>query len=385
MRNVCLSDVAKIIMGQSPPSSTYNTSGDGLPFFQGKIDFGDLYPTARVYCSSPQKVSEPGDILISVRAPVGPTNLSRMKSCIGRGLAAIRSFDKLDNRFLFYFLRYYEPRLVMSSDGSTFDAIGRDDLEQIPIILPPLPEQQRIAAILEKADRLRRLRRHALELGETFLQSVFLDIFYTNASTDWPKTTVEDIAIKGENAIRTGPFGSQLLHSEFVNSGIPVLGIDNAVRNRFAWDQRRYITEEKYKQLKRYTVYPDDVIITIMGTTGRCAIIPMDIPTAINTKHLCCITLDQNKCLPSYLQAAFLGHPAVLRQLGVSERGAIMPGLNKGIIKELVISLPPLPLQKKFDQIVRREERLVRQQHEALRQAEHLFQTLLHRAFNDQL
>ncbi len=84
-----LSTVAQINMGQSPPSSSYNLAGLGLPFFQGKADFGDLYPKVRVFCTEPLKVAEAGDILISVRAPVGPTNINLEKSCIGRGLAAL--------------------------------------------------------------------------------------------------------------------------------------------------------------------------------------------------------------------------------------------------------------------------------------------------------
>ncbi|MBI4303079.1 MAG: restriction endonuclease subunit S, partial [Chloroflexi bacterium] len=164
-----------------------------------------------------------------------------------------------------------------------------------------------------------------------------------------------------------------------------VLGIDNAVQNRFAWGRPRFITEERYRQLARYRVYPDDVVITIMATMGRCAVIPEDIPLAINTKHICCITLDQQKVVPTYLQYCFLTHPSVLHQMGVFERGAIMPGLNMEIIKGLVILLPPLKAQLEFAAIVHQFERLRAQQREAQRQAEHLFQTLLHRAFNDAL
>lgn len=110
---IVLSDVAELVMGQSPPSSSYNDSGLGLPFYQGKTDFGVTYPTPRIYCREPKKLAEAGDILISVRAPVGATNLCQSQSCIGRGIAAIRA-KEIDRDFLYFYLKKIESYIDSS-------------------------------------------------------------------------------------------------------------------------------------------------------------------------------------------------------------------------------------------------------------------------------
>jgi len=143
-----LSDCCEIIAGQSPPSTTYNRDGNGLPFFQGKADFGEIYPQVRFWCSSPVKIAREGDILISVRAPVGPTNINNVESCIGRGLSAIRPNGSVAQKYLLHYLRSIEKKLADKASGSTFSAITQKDLKNIQIPLPPLPVQQKIAAIL---------------------------------------------------------------------------------------------------------------------------------------------------------------------------------------------------------------------------------------------
>ena len=145
-----LEEISEIILGQSPPSSTYNTDGKGLPFYQGKLEFGKTYPTLLKWCTAPKKIAEKGDIFISVRAPVGPTNVCPEKSCVGRGLAAIRGLSGIEPFFILYLMRAYEDELAGRGVGTTFNAITGNQLKTFEIPLPPLPEQHRIVAKIEE-------------------------------------------------------------------------------------------------------------------------------------------------------------------------------------------------------------------------------------------
>lgn len=169
--------IAKIIMGQSPPSSTYNEDSLGLPFLQGKMEFGAIYPNPRMYCSKPIKIASKDDVLISVRAPVGEVNISPLRCCIGRGLAAIRaSPTELDSKFAFYYLKHVTRRLLILGCGSTFKAIRKGDLNGFLIPLPRLLEQQEIAKILwsvdEKIERERQTKENLEKTKRWFMQNL---------------------------------------------------------------------------------------------------------------------------------------------------------------------------------------------------------------------
>ncbi|MEM3586912.1 MAG: restriction endonuclease subunit S [Candidatus Jordarchaeaceae archaeon] len=144
-------NTVEIIMGQSPPSSTYNERGEGLPFLQGKAEFGSVYPNPVKYTIQPLKIAEKGDIIISVRAPVGDVNLVPFKLCIGRGLSAIR-IKKGSNLFYFYFFQKTKRIIENVGKGSTFKAITKNELENLFIPIPPIREQEKIAEVLSTVD-----------------------------------------------------------------------------------------------------------------------------------------------------------------------------------------------------------------------------------------
>jgi len=287
--------------------------------------------------------------------------------------------------YVYYALSNKVPQFLNDAVGGAQPNISQGLIKDTKILLPPLNEQKRIAAILDKADSLRRKRQQAIQLADQFLRSVFLDLFGDSENKGWVLCTVEGLAENTKGSMRTGPFGSQLLHSEFTEDGISVLGIDNAVKNKFKWAKPRFISESKYESLKRFTVKPEDVLITIMGTCGRCAIVPKDCPTAINTKHLCCITLDQKKCLPSFLHSYFLQHPTARKYLAKNSKGAVMDGLNMGIIKNMPIFLPPMDIQLKYAEICNQVETLKNKLESSRSDSMDCFASLSQKAFAGEL
>ena len=176
-----LEEISEIIPGQSPPSSTYNTDGKGLPFYQGKLEFGKRYPTPRKWCTAPKKIAEKGDIFISVRAPVGPTNLCHEKSAVGRGLAAIRGLNGIQPFFILHLLRRFESEIASRGTGTTFNAITGNQLKTFQIPLPPLAEQEQIVSELEccfsAADEVEATITSELRRAESLRQSILKHAF----------------------------------------------------------------------------------------------------------------------------------------------------------------------------------------------------------------
>ena len=298
----------------------------------------------------------------------------------------IRPSDAVDRDFLAHFIASPDTVALASqrAAGANLPRLNPTELARFRLPLPPIEEQRRIAQLLDSGHQLRAQRRAMLSLLEELRTALFVSTIAALGES-WPLVPVADLVDESNGGIRTGPFGSQLLHGEFVAEGIAVLGIDNAVANEFRWGAERHIPEAKYAQLRRYTVYPGDVLITIMGTCGRVAVVPDGIGRAINTKHLCCITLDRSRCMPEFLHAYFLRHRIARQYLASRAKGAIMAGLNMTIIKELPVSLPPIDVQK---EIVDRLAAVDRVRDQAALQQERLdalFAALQMRAFTGAL
>lgn len=300
----------------------------------------------------------------------------------------VRCRKTLLPQFLLYFLKssmglqHISHRCV----GAVRFMLRFGDLEQIELPLPPLPEQERIVRILDEAQAMRRLRRQADERCGTLIASLYSRVFLQSKQRQlWRVESIGDLAEQRDGAIRTGPFGSQLLHSEFTETGIPVLGIENVVTNEFRWAAPRCIPDAKYRRFERFRVFPGDVLVTIMGTVGRSCVASDDLPLCMSTKHLCVITPDANKIHPRFLWAALLFDPGVRQQTGAVGGGAIMEGWNSTIIRQLKIFIPPIAIQHAFAAGVADIRQLEAEQARSRQRLDDLSQSLLHQAFQGEL
>ena len=288
--------------------------------------------------------------------------------------------SELEPQYLYYYLKsdFALQRIKATARGSVRDNLRLNMLAEFPITIPSIIEQQKVIDILDNVTGLINLYSVQLQKLDELVEVRFIEMFIdSHVANAWTRCTISDVSMD----MRTGPFGSALHHGEFVDEGVFVLGIDNAVENKFSYNKMRYITEEKYCQLKRYTVFPGDVIITIMGTVGRSAVIPDDMPKAINTKHLACITVDKEKINPYFLSSAFQIHPDIRAQLQKEYKGAIMNGLNLTIIKGLSFKCPPLALQEEFVSFYKQIDKVKLSVQNSLEQMEILKKALMQRYF----
>lgn len=383
-RSIKLSQVVSIQMGQSPVSEYYNSDGIGLPFFQGKADFTERFPQVKKWCSQPIRIAKEGDILLSVRAPVGPTNIAPCECCIGRGLAGLRAIDSLMlQQYLWYFLKIAEPTLSSKGQGAIFSAVSRSDIGSLSIPLPPLSEQRRIVDILDKAYAIRKMRAEADEKMQRFLPALYYQSQRRNHQL--PIVPLGSLSAPEKGSIRIGPFGSQLKKEDLSDSGVHVVGIENVLKEQFDGLGLRYISESKYSTLKAFTVLPDDVLITMMGTIGEVAVVPSGISPSIMDSHLVRFRADHNKCLPEYIALVIKNDAKVRQSIEGKAHGAIMKGLNSKIIKSIPVSLPPIHSQKKIVEAYRHLQKSVHQAQQVKQRIETLYSVLLHRAFSGEL
>ena len=344
---VALSQVCTLNMGQSPSSDSYNENKDGLPFFQGNADFGDIFPKERVWCSQPTKIANKDDILLSVRAPIGALNIAKEECCIGRGLAALSPIpSQCRMMYLFYALKSKVKILEQQGTGSTFKAVGKDTISALHIPLYPLEEQEHIISKLSCTDkRIANIYKQIAKL-DTLVKSRFIEMFGDLESNPkgWKKVTFDEVSEKitdGEHA--TVPR---------VDKGYVFLNARNILkRGEIDLTGVTFISEENHNRIyKRCNPEPGDVLLTTTGTIGNVAIVPK-IDAFSMDRGITLIKQDR-----SVINGTFFAVAMQMDSLQMHMKNGIHASaighlfMNK--VKALPIVVPPIDLQNQFADFV---------------------------------
>jgi type I restriction enzyme S subunit len=341
MIEVRLGDVAEVIAGQSPPGETYNQSGVGLPFFQGKADFGRRHPVVRVWCSAPERIAEPGDVLISVRAPVGPTNVADVRCCIGRGLAAIRARDGLDRDFLLHALRSRESNLKLRGSGSTFESITSSDLVNLKIPITDLPDQRTIAALL--SNQLNMAHQARLVSKERFEHAATLRAATITAAFG-PDADIARASLSSHGSLTDGDW---ILNSDYAPAGVRLLQVGDVGRGNLVIKSRRFITPERARELNCTFLEPGDILISRMAEPiGRACVLPdLGYPaiTAVDVTILRVSSAIERDFLATYMESE-----EWLATVAAQASGATRPRISRKNLEALRVPVPPLAEQKRM-------------------------------------
>ncbi|MGL5691523.1 MAG: restriction endonuclease subunit S [Bacteroidales bacterium] len=377
---VRLGDCTKIVMGQSPSSSSYNTNGEGLPFYQGNADFGALSPKARCYCTEPSKYASVNSILMSVRAPIGALNIANSYCCIGRGLCSISGVESTTYyKYIYYYLLGKQTYIQSLGTGSTFKAVTGKVVNDLMIQLPSFSKQQKIAAVLDKASELVEKRKEQLAELDRLAESIFYDMFGDPVTNEkgWKVVLLEDVCTNIIDCPHSTPRKSN------TQTNYPCIRTSELKNGEIFWNSMQYIDYDEYvARTKRLVPQADDIVYGREGTFGDAVILPNNFMFALGQRTML-FRANKSIVLPFFLHRMVISD-FVYNQAMRKNSGSTVGHVNVKDVKQFKIISPPLPLQKQFAERIEKIEKQKTKVKAALTESENLFQRLMQDLFNPQ-
>ncbi len=328
-----------------------------------------------------------GDLLVCEGGEVGRTAVwaGEVENCFyQKAIHRLRPKASVESRFVLRYMRWAADRKLFArlTSSTSIAHLTKAKLKQVPIPLPPLDEQRRIAAILDAADALRVKRRASLVQLDTLLQSTFLEMFGDPVVNpmSWNIKNIEETG----SMVQIGPFGSLLHKEDYVSGGVPLVNPKHIVRGAIVVGRGETVTRAKAEQLNGYRLQAGDVIMGRRGEMGRCAVITND-----TTGMLCgtgSLFIRPNpKIFTTLYLSKVMSSASIKAKLERIAWGVTMANLNRSKIASLEIPLPPLDLQRKFASIVESVEKQKERQRAHLAELDTLFASLQQRAFRGDL
>lgn len=376
-------------MGQSPPSETYNTLGKGLPFFQGKAEFTELHPVAEKWCTEANKVAEPNDILLSVRAPVGSTNVADTKCGIGRGLAALR-FENY--KYGYYFLKSKQQELDSKGTGTTFKAISGDTIRETMIPYPDLETQERIVLKIEELfselDNSINLLRNVLLQEKSFRQSVLNYAFegrLTNKGIKkgvlpegWRVVKLRDVVSILGDGLHGTPKYTENGDYYFINGN----NLSNG--NIVFKNNTKRVSKDEFEKYKK-NLNDRTILVSINGTLGNVAFYNNE--KVILGKSACYFNLLEN--VDKYYMKQTLNSQRFLNYAHNTATGSTIPNVSLKAMREFQFPLPPIEEQQlivgEIESRLSVADKIIEDVSKSLMHIETLKQSILKKAFEGKL
>ena len=379
-----LKDIATITMGQSPESSSYNEERNGIPFYQGNADFGELYPTVRVWCNNPKKTAKENDILISVRAPIGALNYATEKCCIGRGLAAITIENDFERNYVFHLLKAQKNKLNNKGTGSTFKAIGKSVLEEIQVPVISIEQQEISMKLMDTIEQIVRHRKQELKSLDTLIKSRFTEMF--GDPVENPKgyyvATLQELINNGFIMYHLdGNHGGDYPRSEeFVDSGIPYISANCIVNDEIDFSKAKFLTPERAGKLRKGIAQDDDVLFAHNATVGPTVVLHTDEEKVILGTSLTAYRCNKEEIMPNYLKAYMLSDGFV-RQYSGDMKQTTRNQVPITAQKKYLFLIPPIEEQNQFSAFVAQIDKLKATIQKSIDEAQTLFDSLMQEYF----
>jgi type I restriction enzyme M protein len=336
---VKIEDVAEVISGQSPESSNYNDNGEGLPFYQGRTDFGQIYLEAPTkWTTQITKEAYKNDILMSVRAPVGPVNIATEKICIGRGLAAIRPKENIEQFYLFYMLRSLNG-IIKGNGGAVFDSISRDQIKEIEIPLPPLEIQQQIVAEIEGYQKI---IDGAKQVVNNYKPAISIN-------PDWEMATLDQLCdfidYRGKTPTKT-------------ESGVRLITAKNVRKGYIDIEPQEFIGLDDYDNvMTRGIPKKGDVLFTTEAPLGNVALLDLD--ERISLAQRIILLRPKHKSLLSRFLVQALLDSNTQNRIENYASGSTVLGIKQSSLREIEIPVPPIEQQELIVKAIEEEKQLV--------------------------
>jgi type I restriction enzyme, S subunit len=389
--NTKLGDEFEIIMGQSPPSKYYNETKNGLPFFQGKKGFGEVYPSIKLWSSKVTKEADKGDVLLSIRAPIGPANIAPAKCGIGRGLSAIKPNHTVSTNFVLYLIKSKEHELKKRGSGVTFSAITKPNLFSLPVKIPT--EKKECDLIVEEIDTqftrldatvksLKTIKKKLDVYRNSVLNAAFLG--HLTDSTIYKKENINNIL----DDIRYGTSKKCNLDQKKT----PVLRIPNVVNGFIDCSELKYcqFSDDEFNNLKLKE--GDILVIRSNGSknlVGRSAIVSKEFKNYCYAGYLIRLRLKKEIVIPSFFNYFF---QSGFIRLQIEKKAKSTSGVNNVNAKEIgamTINVFTLEEQEKIIEEIESRfsviDKLEQTIDKALIKAEQLRKSILKSAFEGKL